>query len=246
MAKEIAFEKIYAQAGDDLNEIPWATLRPMPELVSWLDRQAAPPTGQTALVVACGLGDDAEEVSRRGFGVTAFDLVPAAIAHCRARFPDSAVDYQVADVLRLPAEWSRAFDLVVEVRTLQSLPVAERGAAAASIAGAVAPGGRVFVHGLARRDDEPAGRRPWPLSPRDLAAVHPRGADRDRTELPSLGSGSQAHGRRRLHQASRLKDQNNAHERSSVERDLDPSLVLCASTPRSPLRSVMTWPDGSS
>jgi hypothetical protein len=186
MAEEIAFEKIYAQAGDDLSEIPWATLLPMPELVSWLDRQPlaarqAPaagqppaagqaPAGQTALVVACGLGDDAEEVSRRGFGVTAFDLVPAAIAHCRARFPDSAVDYQVADVLRLPAEWSQAFDLVVEVRTLQSLPVADRGAAAASIAGAVAPGGRVFVHGLARRGDEPAGRRPWPLSPRDLTA----------------------------------------------------------------------------
>jgi 2-polyprenyl-3-methyl-5-hydroxy-6-metoxy-1,4-benzoquinol methylase len=174
MAEEIAFEKIYAQAGDDLSEIPWATLQPMPELVNWLDRQAPAagqaPAGQTALVVACGLGDDAEEVSRRGFGVTAFDLVPAAIAHCRARFPDSAVDYQVADVLQLPAAWSQAFDLVVEVRTLQSLPLADRGAAAASIAGAVAPGGRVFVHGLARRDDEPAGRRPWPLSPRDLTA----------------------------------------------------------------------------
>jgi SAM-dependent methyltransferase len=192
MGKEISYEEIYAQAGPDLNEIPWATLRPMPELVSWLDRQPAA-DGQTALVVACGLGDDAEEVSRRGFGVTAFDLVPAAIAHCRARFPDSAVDYQVADVLRLPAEWSLAFDLVVEVRTLQSLPVAERGAAAASIAGAVAPGGRVFVHGLARRDDEPADRRPWPLSPRDLTAFtraglteielnfHRSGPDRRRT-----------------------------------------------------------------
>jgi 2-polyprenyl-3-methyl-5-hydroxy-6-metoxy-1,4-benzoquinol methylase len=209
MGKEISFEEIYAQAGTDLNEIPWATLRPMPELVSWLDRQppaagqapaaGQPPAagqaaaGQTALVVACGLGDDAEEVSRRGFGVTAFDLVPAAIAHCWARFPDSAVDYEVADVFRLPSEWSRAFDLVVEVRTLQSLPVAERGAAAASIAGAVAPGGRVFVHGLARRDDEPAGRRPWPLSPRDLTEFtragltetelnfHRSGPDRRRT-----------------------------------------------------------------
>jgi SAM-dependent methyltransferase len=209
MAEEIAFEKIYAQAGDDLSEIPWATLRPMPELISWLDRQplaaSQPPaasqapaagqaaSGQTALVVACGLGDDAEEVSRRGFRVTAFDLVPAAIAHCRARFPHSAVDYQVANVLRLPAEWSQAFDLVVEVRTLQSLPVPDRGAAAASIAGAVAPGGRVFVHGLARRDDEPAGRRPWPLSPGDLTAFtaagltetelnfHPPGPDQKHT-----------------------------------------------------------------
>ena len=48
-------------------------------------RPAAP--GRTALIVACGLGDDAEEVSRRGYRVTAFDLVPAAIEHCRERFP---------------------------------------------------------------------------------------------------------------------------------------------------------------
>ncbi|MBV9796200.1 MAG: class I SAM-dependent methyltransferase [Actinobacteria bacterium] len=169
MADELTFETIYAQAGDDLAGIPWASLAPMPALVQWLDGQP-PVTGARALVVACGLGDDAEEVSRRGCRVTAFDLVPAAIAHCRARFPGSAVDYRVADVFRLPDDWRRAFDLVVEIRTLQSLPVSERATAAASIAGMVAPGGRVFVHGLGRRDDDPPGRRPWPLSPHDLRA----------------------------------------------------------------------------
>ena len=102
MAEEIAFEKIYAQAGDDLSEIPWATLRPMPELVSWLDRQA-PAAGQTALVVACGLGDDAEEVSRRGFRVTAFDLVPAAIASPVLKPPPSSRSSMLpAHVHRMP------------------------------------------------------------------------------------------------------------------------------------------------
>lgn len=180
MAEEPTFETIYARAGDDLAGIPWASLRPMPALVAWLDRQA-PPAGQTALVVACGLGDDAEELSRRGYRVTAFDLVPAAIAHCRARFPDSAVDYQVADVFALPVRWQRAFDLVVEIRTLQSLPVPERARAAASMAGPVAPGGRLFLHGLARRDDEPPGHRPWPVSPRDLSAF--TGAGLTETEM---------------------------------------------------------------
>ena len=121
-------------------------------------------------MVACGLGDDAEEVSGRGYQVTAFDLVPAAIAHCHERFPDSAVDYQVADVFQLPGAWARQFDLVVEIRTLQSLPLDQRAEAAASIAATVAPGGRVFVHGLFRDDGQPAGSRPWPLSPGDLAA----------------------------------------------------------------------------
>jgi SAM-dependent methyltransferase len=188
MADEPAFETIYAQAGNDLSAIPWASLQPMPALVDWLDRQP-PSGGQRALVVACGLGDDAEEVSRRGYRVTAFDLVPAAVAHCRARFPDSAVDYRVADVFALPEAWQRAFDLVVEVRTLQSLPLAERPAAAASIAGPVAPGGRLFLHGLARRDDDPPGHRPWPLSRRDLTAFALAGLTETELEIHPASPG---------------------------------------------------------
>ncbi len=169
MAGEPTFEQIYREAGDDLAAVPWASLAPMPALMSWLDQQPGP-GGATALIVACGLGDDAEEVSRRGYQVTAFDLVPAAIEHCHQRFPGSAVDYQVADVFQLPGAWARRFALVVEIRTLQSLPLDQRAEAAASIAATVAPGGRIFVHGLFRDDHQPAGSRPWPLSPRDLAA----------------------------------------------------------------------------
>src|ERR1700724_1465540 len=75
------FEEIYVQAGQDFTAVPWAALAPHP-----------------ALVVGCGLGDDAEEAARRGYQVTAFDLSPTAIGHCRDRFPGSAVDYQVADL----------------------------------------------------------------------------------------------------------------------------------------------------
>jgi hypothetical protein len=172
MAGEPTFEEIYARAGDDLGAVPWASLAPMPALVAWLGRQPPPggPGTTRALIVACGLGDDAEEVSGRGYRVTAFDLVPAAIAPCHERFPDSAVDYQVADVFQLPGAWARQFDLVVEIRTLQSLPLDQRAEAAAGIAATVAPGGRVFVHGLFRDAGQPAGSRPWPLSPGDLAA----------------------------------------------------------------------------
>ena len=104
MAGEPTFQEIYARAGNDLGAVPWASLAPMPALVGWLDGQSRP-AGARALIVACGLGDDAEEASRRGYQVTAFDLVPAAIAHCHERFPDSAVDYQVADVFALPISW---------------------------------------------------------------------------------------------------------------------------------------------
>ncbi len=206
---EPGFDEIYARAGSDLNAIPWAALAPQPALVAWLDRQDRPgppghrdrpsPPGRqgqpdppapgcTALIVACGLGDDAEEVSRRGYRVTAFDLVPAAIEHCRERFPGSAVSYQVADLFRLPAGWSRAFDLVVEIRTLQSLPLAQRADAAVIIAGTVRPGGRLFVHGLGREDGDPPGSRPWPLSRRELGTFTAAGLRE--TEWIDEGAGS--------------------------------------------------------
>lgn len=163
---ERAFEDIYAEAGQDLAAIPWAALEPHPALVAWLD---AEPGGATALVIGAGLGDDAEALARRGLAVTAFDVSPTAIARCRERFPGSAVDYRVADLFALPAAWAGAFDVVVEIRTIQSLPPGTRAAAVAAIAGTVAPGGRAFVHCLARAEDEPAGTRPWPVAPSELA-----------------------------------------------------------------------------
>ncbi len=161
------FEEIYVRAGDDLGAIPWAALAPNPALVAWLDQQPSP-AGDAALIIGCGLGDDAEEAARRGYQVTGFDLSPTAIRHCRERFPGSAADYRVADLFHLPAAWAGTFGLVVEIRTLQSLPPPQRAAAAAAIAAAVRPGGRIFVRCLARDDDEPPVSRPWPVSRREL------------------------------------------------------------------------------
>ena len=59
---------------------------------------------------------------------------------------------------------------MVEIRTLQSLPLAQRADAAAAIAATVRPGGWLFVHCLGRDDDEPAIGRPWPVSRRELRA----------------------------------------------------------------------------
>lgn len=89
-----AFEEIYARAGDDLTSVPWARFAPHPLLVMWLDSAGSPGlpasrsfAGCEALVVGCGLGDDAEELARRGYAVTAFDVSPTAITRCRERFP---------------------------------------------------------------------------------------------------------------------------------------------------------------
>ncbi len=165
---EQGFEEIYAQAGGRLEAIPWASLAPHPALVAWLDR-AEPATGGAALVVGCGLGDDAEALSARGWRVTAFDVAPTAIVLCRQRFADSAVDYLVADLFGLPEGWREAFDLVIENRTLQSLPVDQRTRAVRAIADTVALGGLVWVRCGGREDGEPVGARPWPVSRGELA-----------------------------------------------------------------------------
>jgi len=165
---ESGFEELYAGAGDDLNQIPWAALAANPALVAWLAGEPAPSVA-AALVVGCGLGDDAELLAGSGFAVTAFDVAPTAIERCRQRFPDSEVDYRVADLFALPHAWQRAFALVVEIRTLQSLSLSKRTSAVTAIAETVRPGGRIFVRCLARREHEPVGARPWPVSRAELA-----------------------------------------------------------------------------
>lgn len=161
------FDALYAAAGEDFERIPWAHLAPRPALLKWLDRNPPAP-GTRALVVASGLGDDAEELSRRGCEVDAFDLSSTAIEAARRRFPDSTVRYRVADLFELPAEWRRAFEIVVEVQTIMSIPPEWHDAAIAAVTDTVAPGGHLLVRTAVRGEDEPANSRPWPLAPSEL------------------------------------------------------------------------------
>jgi SAM-dependent methyltransferase len=163
------FEELYA-AAPDARVIPWAAEQPHPLLVDWLD---AHPVRGRALVVACGLGDDAEELARRGLDVTAFDLSPSAIAWAKRRFPETRVEYVVANALEPPAEWEGAFDLVVEVYTLQAVPAELRPGIAATIGHALAPGGTVVAIARGRDEDERFDGPPWPLSPSELRGYFP-------------------------------------------------------------------------
>jgi SAM-dependent methyltransferase len=157
------FDALYVAAQGDSAFVPWADMRVNPNLSAWLDRSPPAAAGKRALVIGCGLGDDAEELARRGFAVTAFDVSPRAIEWCRRRFAATSVEYRVADVLRLPAEWRGGFDLVVEIFTLQVLPPELRKTAIAGIAGCVGPGGALLVVARARDAADDRGTMPWPL-----------------------------------------------------------------------------------
>lgn len=162
------FDALYSAARGDAGMIPWADLSVNRNLLDWLERGDLPRPEGRALVVGCGLGDDAEELARRGLLVTAFDISPTAIDWCRRRFPDSVVQYTCADLLNPPADWSGAFDFVLEAYTLQSLPADVRQRAMRNLAMFVSPGGCILVICRGRDPGPEDAGPPWPLDRADL------------------------------------------------------------------------------
>jgi hypothetical protein len=162
------FEDLYSRAREDTSIIPWADLVPNPNLIDWLNHRGAACSGR-AIKVGSGLGDDAEELSRRGFETTAFDISESVIAWSRRRFPQSSVSYVVADLFSAPIEWKARFDFVLESYTLQVLPPYLRAEAIGCIASFVALGGTLLVIARGREPGEPEGNMPWPLTKREMS-----------------------------------------------------------------------------
>ncbi|WP_293718578.1 class I SAM-dependent methyltransferase [Stappia sp.] len=171
------FRAVYESAARDAAAVPWADLAPKQALSDWLADN--PGEGRRALDVACGLGDNAEELAGAGYRTTAFDLAPEAVAWARERFPESAVDYRAADLFNLPAEWDGHFDLVHECYTLQALDGALRATAFPALARLVAPGGRLLVITRTRPEGADVDGPPWPLTPQELARFDALGFTRE-------------------------------------------------------------------
>jgi len=170
------FEQVYADAAAGKTNVPWDRGRPNELLVQWASGQyrdgpVRAADGARALVVGCGLGEDAEYIVGLGFATTAFDIAPTAIAAAKSRFPGSQVDYQVADLLAPPSRWSRAFELVVESITVQALPDPPRATALARLGEFVAPGGTLIV--IARRRELGAADSgpPWSLTRAEIVSI---------------------------------------------------------------------------
>lgn len=163
------FEPLYAKASGDTSQVPWALSGPVPYLTNWLSQNSVDGTGKSAVVVGCGLGDDAEALAKAGFEVTAFDVSQSAIAWAKERFPNSSVHYVAADLFNLPADWLGSFDVVFEFRTVQALPVSVRTEAIARIAALPKPGGTLLLATYTRESDDIPDGPPWPLSQKELA-----------------------------------------------------------------------------
>ncbi|MEH2410337.1 class I SAM-dependent methyltransferase [Nostoc sp.] len=162
------FDILYADAKGDAAQIPWAKLVPHPYLQDWLTNREAFTSQQKALVIGCGLGDDAEALANLGFEVTAFDISPTAISWCQQRFPDSTVNYVVADLLAIPSQWHQAFDFVFECRNIQALPLNVRSSVISSVAHVVAPNGTLLLITRVRDTEVEPNGPPWALSSSEL------------------------------------------------------------------------------
>lgn len=83
-------------------EMPWNYSKASPDLVRALDAGAL--RGGSALDIGCGTGSDAMELARRGFRVTAIDLVPRAVQMARARATEAGqlgrIDHRIGSILQ--------------------------------------------------------------------------------------------------------------------------------------------------
>lgn len=158
------FDALYASANRDTSKIPWADRRPNEHLMNWLDRERVVGDGKSALVIGCGLGDDAHRLAGVGFKVTAFDLSPTAIDWARERFGNANPTFEAANLFQPPAHYHQAFDFVFEAYTWQALPPEIRSRGISQVAEFVAPGGNLLVVGRARDEDATLTGPPWPLA----------------------------------------------------------------------------------
>lgn len=169
------FDALYKESGGDTEKIPWADMEPNRFFKAWSEETGLKGNGRTALVVGCGLGDDAKYLDDLGFKVTAFDISPTAIGWAKKVYGDSDIKFEVADLFEPYRGWLGAFDFVLEIYTIQPLPLEIRERAVDAIASLVAPGGTLVVVTRAREDGDEVDVVPWPLSKYDLSRFEKNG-----------------------------------------------------------------------
>jgi len=169
------FEALYDEANGDHEKIPWADLEPNRYLVEWAEGVDLKSNGRNALVVGCGLGDDAKFLDDLGFSVTAFDVSAKAIEWAKKIHKTTDIEFYMVDLFDPPNDWNNAFDFVLEVYTIQALPLDMREKTIDSISNFVAGDGELLVVQRFRENDEEAEGLPWALSPKDLSRFESNG-----------------------------------------------------------------------
>jgi SAM-dependent methyltransferase len=169
------FDAFYKEAAGDNSQIPWADLEPNAYFRQWAEDVGLKGNGRSALVVGCGLGDDARYLDDLGFKVSAFDISPTAIEWAKRLSEGREIRFEVMDLFEPFRDWLGGFDFVLEIYTIQPLPMELRERVIDSVAGFVRGGGELVVVTRGREDEVEPDKLPWPLSRRDLSRFETHG-----------------------------------------------------------------------
>ena len=160
------FDNYYKDANKEIDTVAWAKGEVNPFLQEYLDNFRGTPS--KAIVIGCGLGDDAFALYAAGFDVTAIDISEEAINWAKERFDGAEIDFRVADLFALPEELLGQFDFVFEAFTIQSLPLALRDRVITAITSLMKPDAKVLAVCNAKLDHEKFEGPPWPLTFNEL------------------------------------------------------------------------------
>ncbi len=153
------FNDLYKEHENTHENIPWARLSVNPLLEKYI-KQTSKHQGK-ALVIGCGLGDDARALEVAGYDVTAIDVSEVALSQAQKRFPQSNVVFEKQDIFDMPDKYYEHFDFVFESLTIQSLPVEFREKMIKAVAECVAKNAYLLL--LTDQREHEFNGPPWPL-----------------------------------------------------------------------------------
>ena len=100
-------------------------------------------SGLAVLDAGCGEGYLARILAGRGARVNGIDISPRLIELARARDPEGAIEYRVADLSAPLPEYDRRFDLIASHLVLNDVP--DHRGFIATLGAVLKPGGRLVV-----------------------------------------------------------------------------------------------------
>lgn len=159
------FNDLYEKHKDNHENIPWARQAVNPLLESYLEDETQTHKGK-ALVIGCGLGDDAHALEIAGYDVLAIDVSEVALELAQKRSKDSTIRYEKQDIFDMPDKYKGYFDFVFEALTIQSLPIEFREKMIKAISETLAPKAKLLVVAHERKRD--VSGPPWPLTQEEI------------------------------------------------------------------------------
>jgi len=158
------FDGLYQENKENHENIPWARQAVNPLLQSYLNEDIS--HKGKALVIGCGLGDDARALEEVGYDVVAIDVSQTALDLAKERFFDSHILFEKQDIFDMPVKYHHYFDFVFEAFTIQSLPVEFREKMICAISETISNDGKLLL--VAHKREEDFDGPPWPLDANEV------------------------------------------------------------------------------